>query len=171
MDLRQTHKPPPCCLPRGIQVARRVVAYIEEPTEGRFFLTIITAGTIIHAFVFPWTVRLYRFYQTNTLLDHSWEVFFWAVPTIFLLPLALGILAGWLSTLRWIDRMLDAIGFGYIDRTPSAWDYAVKEKRGKYVRVHLKDGKGVVAGVYSVNSLGSINARRPDLYMEEEWLL
>lgn len=153
------------------QVARRVIAYIEEPTDGRFFLAIITMGTVIHALMFPWSVRIYRYYQPNTLFDHTKEIFGWAALTIFVLPLVLGVLVGWLSTVWWIDWLLDKIGFGYIDRTPSAWDHAVKEKRGKYVRVHLKDGKGKIAGVYSLKSLGSINARRPDLFLEEAWLL
>lgn len=128
-------------------------------------------GTVIHALVFPWSIPIYRYYQSNTLIDHAAEVYRWAALTILVLPLFLGILLGWLSTVRWIDWLLDKIGFGYIDRTPSAWDHAVKEKRGKYVRVHLKDGKGTIGGVYSLKSLGSINARRPDLFLEEAWLL
>lgn len=154
-----------------IQVARRVIAYIEEPTDGRFFLAIITMGTVIHALLFPWSTRIYGYYQANTLIDHTREVFCWAAVTIFILPLFLGVFLGWLSTVWWIDKVLDKIGFGYIDRTPSAWDHAVKAKRGKYVRVNLKDGKGRIGGIYSQNSLGSINARRPDLFLEEAWLL
>jgi hypothetical protein len=153
------------------QVARRVIAYIEEPTDGRFFLAIITMGTVIHSLMFPWSTRIYAYYRANTLIDNAREVYGWAAATIFILPLLLGIFLGWLSTVWWIDRLLDKIGFGYIDRTPSAWDHAVKEKRGKYVRVHLKGGKGKLGGVYSIKSLGSINARRPDLFLEEAWLL
>jgi hypothetical protein len=153
------------------QVARRSIAYIEESTDGRFFLTLITMGTVIHAIMFHWSVRIYRFYQSDTLVRHDWEFFFWGFTTIFFLPLSLGALVGWLSTVKIIDRLLDRFGFGYVDRTPSAWDYAIKGQYGRYVRVYLKDGKGVIAGVYSVRSLGSTNPRRPDLYLEEQWLL
>ncbi len=153
------------------QIVRRVIAYIEEPTDGRFFLTLITTGALIHALVFPWSVRIYRYYQANTLVDNAREVYGWAALTIFILPLVLGVILGKLTAVWWIDWLLDHIGFGYIDRTPSAWDHAIKEQRGKFVRVHLKDGRGTIGGVYSVKSLGSTNARRPDLFLEESWVL
>jgi hypothetical protein len=152
-----------------IQIARRVIAYIEEPTDGRFFLTTIVAGTIIHACVFPWTVRLYRFFEAKTLLTNSWEVFIWALLTIFLLPLIFGIIIGKLSAVWWIDKLLEKVGMGYLDRLPSAWDGVVRQKAGQFVRIYLKDGRGVIGGVYSVNSIGSTNARRPDIYLEQQW--
>lgn len=115
------------------QIARRVVAYVEEPTDTRVLLTIITA--------------------------------------VFIMPQLLGIGLGRPSTVRRIDRLLDKVGLGYIDRLPSAWDFVMRQRRAGYVRIHLKDGKGIPGGIYARHSFGSTNPRQTELYLEELWQL
>jgi hypothetical protein len=87
------------------------------------------------------------------------------------LPTVLGVGFGKLSLIGWIDRLLDKIGLGYIDRMPSAWDFVLRQQKPRYIRIHLKDGKGMVGGVYADRSFGSLNPRRADIYLEEAWQL
>lgn len=153
------------------QIARRVIAHIEEPTDIRFLLTIISAGTAIHVLIFFWTTRLVEFYRVDRLASHQWEAYAWAISTVFLLPIGLGILAGQLSLRAPVERVLDRIGLGYIDRMPSAWDYVMRREEQGYVRVHLKDNQGMVAGAYGNRSFGSLNSKRSDIFLEETWQL
>lgn len=102
------------------QIARRVIAHVQEPTDVRFLLTIITAGTAIHALVFPWTTRILDAYLSDRVSDRRWETYAWAVVIVFILPLGLGIVAGRLTLDCRVETLLDTIGLGYIDRMPSA---------------------------------------------------
>lgn len=153
------------------QVARRVIPHIEEPTDIRFLLTIITSGTAIHGLMFPWTSQIVDYYIAQTLPEHRWAVFLWAVVVIFLVPLGLGVLAGRLTLFGWVEKALDFVGLGYVDRMPSAWDFVMRKREPNYVRVHLKDGKGIVGGVFGGESFGSIDPKRADIYLEEAWQL
>jgi hypothetical protein len=153
------------------QIARRVIAHIEEPTDIRFLLTIISAGTAIHVLIFFWTVRIVEFYRVDGLAKHQWEAYAWAISTVFLIPIGLGVLAGQLSLRTPVDRVLDRIGLGYIDRMPSAWDYVMRREEQGYVRVHLKDNQGIVAGAYGDRSFGSLNSKRSGIFLEETWQL
>jgi hypothetical protein len=154
------------------QIARRFIAHVPESTDVRFLLTIITVGTFIQAVAFPfWTSSILRYYVNDQLLRHEREVFLWAVLVCFVLPLVLGIAVGWLTLLKPVDKALDKIGLGYVDRMPSAWDYIVRKPRGAYVRVHLRDGLGMVGGVFGDQSLASLDPKRADLYLQEAWRL
>jgi hypothetical protein len=153
------------------QLARRVIAHIEESTDVRFLLTVITAGTAIHALIFPWTLWVLDYYLASDLRSHSWEAFGWAVVTIFVFPVGLGVLAGRLTLRRSVERVLDWAGLGYIDRMPSAWDYAIRQLRPNYVVIRLKDEQGTIGGVFANRSFGSLNPRRADIYLEEAWQL
>ncbi len=153
------------------QVARRVIAHIEEPTDVRFLLTIITAGTAIHGLMFPWTSQILDYYIANALPQHRWMVFFWAVVVAFLVPLVLGVAVGRLTLIWWVEKALDFIGLGYVDRMPSAWDFVMRQRRADYVRIHLKDGKGIVGGAFGNQSFGSLDPKRADIYLEQAWQL
>lgn len=148
------------------QVARRVIAHIEEPTDARFLLTILTAGTALHGLMFLWTTRILSYSMEHDLPRHQWEVFTWAVVVVFLVPLLLGIFVGRLTLLPWVEKALDFIGLGYIDRMPSAWDFVMRQREPDYVRIHLKDGKGIVGGVFASRSFGSLDPARADIYLE-----
>ena len=153
------------------QLIRRVIAHIPEATDGRFFLTIISFGTLIHGLLFVWSTRILTYYLERSLPTHRREVFFWAITTMFVLPVVLGVIIGKVSTWRWVDALLHRIGLGYIDRMPSAWDYVIHAGRPAYVRIHLKDGKGVIGGVYARNSFGALDPPRGDIYLEQGWQL
>ncbi len=148
-----------------------VTAFGERTSDLRFLLPTITAGTIIHVLLSPWTVRLVDFYDDRSLRAHNVEVILWGLVTLLLVPASLGIVTGWLSNTRPIDRLLDGIGLGYIDRMPSSWEYVMRLQRAGFVRVHLKEG-GVIGGRYSGNSFaGSAAGSSPDLYLEDVWRL
>jgi hypothetical protein len=85
--------------------------------------------------------------------------------------LVLGIGVGQLTLWKSLDRLLDRIGLGYVDRMPSAWDYVVREPRGSWVKIQLKDGLGIIGGIYGSNSVASLDPRRADVYLEETWQL
>lgn len=154
------------------QVARRLIAHVPETTDLRFLLTVVTWGTVIQAIAFPfWTIQLLDFYFDQDLPQHLVQVSVWVVTVCLLLPVVLGIAVGRLTLLPWVDNLLDKIGLGYIDRMPSAWDYLVRNPRGNWVRIYLRDNQGVIAGKFSVHSVASLDPKRADLYLEEAWLL
>jgi hypothetical protein len=147
------------------QIARRFIAHVPESTDVRFLLTIITLGTLIQAVAFPfWTSRIVDFYLNDQIRRHDGEVFVWSVVVCFVLPLALGLLIGSLTLWTPVDAVLDKIGLGYVARMPSAWDYIVREPRGSYVRVHFKDGRQPIGGVFGERSVASLDPKRTDLY-------
>lgn len=152
------------------QVARRSIAHVPESTDLRFLLTIITVGTFIQAVAFPfWTSSILRYYLNDEILRHEREVFSWAVLVCFVLPLVLGVVVGRLTLRKPVDRALGWVGLGYVDRMPSAWDYVVRQPRGSYVRVHLRDGQGTIAGVFGDQSVASLDPKRADVYLQEAW--
>lgn len=156
-----------------VQVARRILAHVPETTDLRFLLTIITYGMVIQAIAFPFlgTNSILDYYLDGQLRLHESETVRWAASVCFALPVVLGIVVGLLARLRWIDRVLDKIGMGYIDRMPSAWDYVMHQRQAGWIRIHLEDGKGMVGGVFKDRSFGSLDPQRADVYLEEAWQL
>lgn len=153
------------------QVARRVIAHVEEPTDVRFLFTVIAAGTAIHGLMFPLTSYVLDYYVARTLPQHRWAVFFWAIIVAFVVPVVLGVVVGRMTLWRWVESLLDKIGLGYVDRMPSAWDFVMRQRRPDYVRIHLKDGGGVVGGAFGDRSFGSLDPKRADIYLERAWQL
>ncbi len=153
------------------QIVRRTVAYVAESTDARFFLMIISSGMVIHALLVWWSSRILDFHIAKTLPANRWEVFAWAVVTIFVTPAALGIAIGLLSKVKRTDAVLEKLGMGYNDRMPSAWEFVIRKRFPAYVKVYLRDGKGIVAGVYQNKSFGSYPPGKPDIYLERQWQL
>lgn len=151
-------------------IVTRTIAHIHS-SNLRFVLTIISMGIVIHGLLFPWTVRIADYYQSDRLLDHRWEIFGWGFLTVLVAPMVLGIFVAWLSTRQWVDRLLAKINFSYIDRTPSAWEYIFLQRRSYYVRIHLNDGRGVLGGVYGPHSFASTDPNHNDLFLQELWQL
>ena len=60
----------------------------------------------------------------------------------------------------------------YIDRTPSAWDFAVLPEEGTWVKVFLKERnpserEAPIAGVFGNRSFASLYRRRQDIFLQE----
>jgi hypothetical protein len=134
---------------------------------------IITYGTAIQALAFPFfgTNSILDHYLDNQLRAHEREIVLWAAWVCFALPVILGIAVGLLTRWKWLDRGLDKIGMGYIDRMPSAWDYVMHQRQPGWIRIHLKDGQGLVGGVFGDRSFGSLDPQRADVYLEQAWQL
>lgn len=152
------------------QLARRSIAHIEESTDIRFLVTMITTGAALHVVAFPWSNRVLGFYLNGQLGSHRGELYFWAIVVVFGVPALLGALSGLIIIRPSVDRLLNRIGLGYIDRMPSAWDYVMQQEAPRYVRVHLKDG-GVIGGIFAGQSFGSTAPSRADIYLEQAWQL
>lgn len=72
---------------------------------------------------------------------------------ILVWPVVAGIITTLVIPIPWVDKQLDKIGLSYIDRTPTAWDFAVLPERGMYVKVYLKEhdyqnGDKPIAGIF-----------------------
>jgi hypothetical protein len=137
----------------------------------RFVVMTVATGTIVHCVTYFWSARLLEAYldAPASLLDRSLEVFLWSISTIFVVPLTLGLLIGYLSGTDRVDAWLRLIGFSYVQRLPSAWDYVVGLKEGFYVRVHLRDSDRIIGGVYGTSSFAADESEAVDLYLEELW--
>ena len=153
-----------------VQVAGDVLPFPKEPGDLRFLLPAVTTGAFVHLVMSFWTIRIVDYYRAGTFVEHPWIFVAWGAVTIFIAPVALGLGVGQLANLPWVDRLLDKIGLGYIDRMPSAWDYVLRLERPAYVRVRLKDG-GTVGGEFSTRSFASTTPSRADIYLERVWQL
>lgn len=113
------------------QVARRVIPHVQEPTDFRFLLMVITVGTAIQGLMFPWTSHILDYYIAHTLPEHRLDVVLWAVAVVLIVPLVLGVAVGRLTFNRWVEAALDFVGLGYVDRMPSAWDFVLRKLPGR----------------------------------------
>jgi hypothetical protein len=146
------------------QVTRRLIAHVPEAIDLRLLLTIITYGTVLQALAFPlWTGRILGYYLDGQLRQHQGETFLWAGAVCLLFPVALGLFVGWLVQVGPVETILDRIGLGYVDRTPSTWDYAMEQPEGSWVKVRLKDGGGEIAGLFGRLSFASLDPNRADV--------
>ena len=152
-------------------IASAVIAFVQtDRSDLSALLPTITCGSFVHAVLSPWTLRVLGFYEDRTLADHSTELVLWGVILVLIVPAVLGILAGQILSIDAVDRVLDKIGLGYIDRMPSAWDYVMRKDESAFVRAYLEDGT-VVGGAFSARSFGSMTPGKGDLYLEQAWEL
>lgn len=149
---------------------REVIAFDKKSSDIFLLLPTIASGTTIQLLLYPWSNRVYDFYKDGTLRQHSEEFTLWGLSALFVVPLILGVVIGQLSNIDWVDSFLDKIGLGYVDRTPSAWDYVLRLEQSAYVKIYLKDGR-VIGGEFSTRSFASTNPDRPDLFLERAWRL
>lgn len=151
-------------------VLGKSVAHISESIDLRYVLRVLAIGTALHAVLFPvGASRLVQQYSNGALDYGSWTLWAWALVSIFVAPIAAGILVGWLVQTGPVDRVLDRIGLGWVDRLPSAWDYASRLGPA-WVKVYLTDGL-IVGGKFAGKSAASINPGSRDLYIEQVYTL
>lgn len=153
-------------------VMRRSVAYAWETSELRLVLTTITAGTLIQLLGSPLgTITIVNHYLAGTLASNLSDLLRWALLVCVALPIGSGAFIGWLIARPAVDRVLEVFGLGFYDRTPSAWDYAAQEHDGVWVRIHLRDNQGIIAGKFGQDSFASLDPKRPDIYLQEAWVV
>lgn len=153
------------------QLIRRTIAHFPETVDGRHFLAIFASGVFLHVLVFPfWTRFILDWYLDGTIAEHWFATYAWILFVIFIWPVLVGVATSVLIPKPWVDQQLDRIGLGYVDRTPSAWDYAVRDRRTKWVKVYLRDGS-VLGGWFGTDSFASLYSPRKDIYLEQMWIL
>lgn len=154
------------------QLIRRSIAHFPETVDARHFLTMGASGLFLHTLAFPLGTRwIWGWYRDGTLDDHVLATYVWFLLVVFVWPVVAGIALSKLVEATWFDRQLDRVGMSYVDRTPTAWDYAVRDERTSWVRVHLKDGKTTLVGWFGTNSFASLYSPRKDIYLEQLWFL
>jgi len=147
------------------QLIRRSIAHFPETVDARHFLAMGASGLFLHTLIYPvWTRCVYSWYRNGALDEHWVGTYVWFLVVIFLWPVVAGIGISKLVEYPWVDSQLDKVGMSYVDRTPSAWDYAFLGG-GAWVKVYMKDGS-VVAGVFDQRSAASVYGRRHDLFLE-----
>lgn len=152
-------------------MASAVIALVRtDRTDLSALLPTIACGAFVHAVLSPWTLRVLEYYRTGALADHAGELVFWGIALVFLVPATLGVLAGQILNTDAVDRVLDRLGLGYVDRMPSAWDFVIRKEEPAFVLVYLTTGE-VVGGTFSNGSFGSTTAGKGDLYLEQVWEL
>ncbi len=147
--------------------ARDVIALSRDSGDFRFLLPAITCGTLIHILMSFWTVRIVGYYRETTVEYHLVEFLGWGLATGFIVPILLGIGISQIAKRPIVDDFLDRIGMGYVDRLPTAWEFAVRIDRSPYVRVHLRDQATPIGGLFGRGSFASTTPNRADLFIEE----
>lgn len=168
-------------------IANAVARRSEVPRERsdfRFLFRIAAFGIAVHALLFPWTLRFVTTYfevRSNDILtaeavqENTWELLAWGLALVAIAPAIVGLTAAWATnpSNRKVERILQRLDLGhlsYIGRTQSAWEYILDKEEPFYVRIYLEDGS-VIGGLYSTDSLGSVDPDYEDIYVESLWIL
>jgi hypothetical protein len=126
---------------------------------------------LVHIVILPWSLRILDDYQQGALRDNSIQVVVWGLVVGFVLPIALGVGISQLAKRPRVDNVLDKIGMGYVERMPSAWEYAIRLERSAYVRIHLKDQVVPIGGRFAQSSFASTTPNASDIFIEQVWQL
>lgn len=149
-----------------VQLIRRAIAHFPESVDARHFVAILAAGMFLHVLIYPISTRwIVSWYLSDSLQENLTAVWLWLVLAIFVWPVVLGMATALLIPKPWIDRLLDRVGLGYIDRIPTAWDYSVLPEEGSWVKVYLRD-ETMIAGIFGARSFASLYSRQQDIYLE-----
>jgi len=154
-----------------VRFARDVISLSRDSGDIRFLLPAITCGTLVHILMAWWSVRILRYYRGGTLDNHLPEFIGWGVITGFVAPMVFGVVISQFAKLPWVDKQLDKIGMSYVERLPTAWEYALRLNPSPYVRVHLKDHEAPVGGVFGKRSFAASDPHRADLFIEKLLIL
>lgn len=153
------------------QLVRSAIAFYPETVNAWHFIAMGAVGLFLHALVFPfWTRYVVDWYIDSTIDDHWQNTYAWFIVVIFIWPVLAGVFIAWLVRRKIVDKLLDKLGMSYVDRTPTAWDWAVRVPETRWIRVYLNDGK-IVAGWYGKKSFSSLYHSKRDIYLEQMWLL
>lgn len=97
----------------------------------------------------------------------------WAISSLqyVIIPVAIGILAGAVTSNDWLGAFLRNLRLSPVHHVPTAWDYAFSRLKGEtYLLVTLTDGTQV-AGFYGQQSFASSSNNERDLLIEDVWVV
>jgi hypothetical protein len=153
------------------QLVRSAISFYPDAFNAWHFVAMGATGLFLHTLVFPfWTRFVLDWYLSGTLEEHWLSSYLWFVMVIFIWPVIAGLLIAWAVRQQVMDHMLNRLGMSYVDRTPTAWDWAVRIPQTRWVRIYLIDGE-VIGGWYGRKSFASLTHSKQDIYLEEMWLL
>lgn len=114
-----------------------------------------------------WSWLLYIFAATQYTSNHPLQAAcLWAI-IIFVSPVLLGGVTGYLDQKGYFKRMLSKLGIKSIHSTPTAWDYKFYNTHSSvWVQIKLKDGK-TIRGLYGSRSFASSESDERDIYIQQ----
>lgn len=114
----------------------------------------------------PWLASLVRRLADGGV--HHWEAMLAGAVLLFIAPVGLGWVAARVryhgGLRRYLTRQTN------IDPAPTAWDYAFRDARPRFVRVRLNDGS-MVGGRFGRDSFASSYPQDHGLFIQEVWRL
>jgi hypothetical protein len=139
---------------------------VPDRTSGEVrFLGYLTLSCINHAL---WSWALWLIFKTNLIDTHPYWSAAWLFVIMFLSPVGLGLLSGWLRQRDAVLGLLRRFGFRTIDPTPTAWDWHFARLRPYWVVVTLKDGARI-HGLLGTESFAASDPKQHDLYLEAQF--
>ncbi len=148
-------------------------------SDFRTVLQSLALSAVVQLLVSPVTL-LWIYPVRNDLLAYPGRVFVWLSLTVLIVPVAGGLLAGYLTDRLFPPKHARVEGtfrkrFARIwpaPPPPSVWDwlFTTRPPHGSFVVVEFKDGRRV-AGVFAEGSLALTSPEPHGLFLVSEWLL
>ena len=129
------------------------------------FLQFLSLSCINHGL---WSWALFPIYQTGFYAQHPvWSgVFLFVI--IFVSPVGLAVLSGWLQQKEGVGQFLRWLGLRTVHHIPGAWDWHFSRQRPSWVVVRLKDGSRVF-GLFHNRSFAASDPEQRDIYLEAQF--
>lgn len=131
------------------------------------FVEFLTLSCINHGL---WSWALFPVFKTGFLERQPWWSGAILFGIVFVSPVVLGVLTGWLQQKDAIGRFLGWLGLRTVHPIACAWDWHFGRLKPYWVVVTMKDGSRVRGLNYSRSFAGSDPGRR-DLYLEADYQL
>ncbi|MEW6203008.1 MAG: DUF6338 family protein [bacterium] len=140
-----------------------IAAFIPQRVEVKeiSFLRFLTFSCSNYAI---WSWLVFLIFKSKYFLESPMRsAIAWGV-IIFVSPISLGVLFGWLSQKEIIRNILSRIGLTTIHSIPTAWDYIFSKIKPVWILVTLKDNSQV-AGFFGNGSMASSELSERDIFI------
>jgi len=135
-------------------------------TEIRF-LEFLTLSCINHGL---WSWALFMIFQSGFTERHPRWSGLLVFGIIFVSPVVLGLLSGFLRQREVVGRFLGWLGVRTVHPIARAWDWHFSRERPSWVLVRLKDGTRIF-GLFHKNSFAASDPQHRDFYLEAQFRL
>ncbi len=117
-----------------------------------------------------WSWALFLLFSSDLLRERSYLAAFSLFAIVFVSPIGLGVLSGWLRQRNAIASFLGRFGFHTIHPLPTAWDWKFSRGYPYWFIVTLADG-ACIYGLFGRNSFAGDEPTGRDLYLEAMYYL
>lgn len=131
------------------------------------FVEFLTLSCINHGL---WSWALFPIFKTGFLERQPWWSGLILFCIVFVSPIVLGILSGWLQQKEAIGKFLRWLGLRSLHPVPCAWDWHFGRLKPYWVMVTMRDGSQV-HGLFHSRSFAGSDPERRDLYLEAQYRL